>query len=106
MEVLGWINQVAETDYHKIEHLCDGIAYCHVLDALFPGKVPLERLDFNARSRGDFARNLRIFQAAVSSCGQHVEVSVDSLSAGKYKDNLELSQWCYQLVSRTGPVSL
>ncbi len=28
MELLSWINTLVETDYQKIEHLCDGVAYC------------------------------------------------------------------------------
>jgi hypothetical protein len=30
IELLLWINNLVETDYQKIENLCDGVAYCQV----------------------------------------------------------------------------
>lgn len=45
LELLAWINRISECDYPKIEMLADGIAYCHVLDALHPGAVQLKRLN-------------------------------------------------------------
>lgn len=28
LELLGWLNELAETDYPKVEQCSDGIAYC------------------------------------------------------------------------------
>jgi hypothetical protein len=35
LELLAWLNDFLETDYSKVEHLGDGIAYCQVIDALY-----------------------------------------------------------------------
>lgn len=47
LELLAWVNKISECDYPKIEMLADGIAYCHILDALHPGAVQLKRLNCN-----------------------------------------------------------
>jgi microtubule-associated protein, RP/EB family len=39
LELLAWINDLVDADYPKIEHCSDGIAYCQILDYLFPGKA-------------------------------------------------------------------
>lgn len=45
LELLNWINELVEADYPRIEALADGVAYCQVMDALFPGQVQLSRLN-------------------------------------------------------------
>jgi microtubule-associated protein, RP/EB family len=61
LELLAWINEVTECDYPKVELCSDSIGYCQVLDAIHPAAgVPLHRLNFNARNKDDFARNLKI----------------------------------------------
>ena len=54
LELLGWINDIVEADYPKVELCSDGIAYCQILDALHPGCVQLHRLNFNAKHKDDY----------------------------------------------------
>ena len=28
LELIGWLNELVETDYPKLEHCSDGIGYC------------------------------------------------------------------------------
>lgn len=34
LELLAWINEILETDYPKVEMLCDGVGYAQILDAV------------------------------------------------------------------------
>lgn len=54
LELLGWLNDLVETDYPKIELLCDGVGYAQIIDALHPGTVPLYKLNFNAKHKEDY----------------------------------------------------
>ena len=36
LELLQWINELCETDYAKIEVCSDGIAFCQIIDAIYP----------------------------------------------------------------------
>ena len=37
LELLAWLNDLIDADYPKIETCSDGIAYCQILDYLYPG---------------------------------------------------------------------
>ena len=39
LQLLEWLNAFLESDYSRVEHLKDGIAFAQVLDAVNPGKV-------------------------------------------------------------------
>jgi RP/EB family microtubule-associated protein len=47
-EIIAWINHVLKTDLSKIEQLGSGSIYCHLLDAAYPGKVPLHKVKWQA----------------------------------------------------------
>ncbi|GMF39619.1 unnamed protein product [Phytophthora lilii] len=56
-------------DYpYGIEHLADGIAYCQIFDALYPGKVHLQQLNFEARTEMEFERNLKVLRRTFHIC--------------------------------------
>ena len=48
------------------------------MDSIVPGEVPLHRLEFDARTAGDCARNLRVFANALKKLGIQKEARVAS----------------------------
>ena len=49
IELLAWLNELLQVNYTKVEQCASGAAYCQIIDAVFPGKVPLSKVNFNAR---------------------------------------------------------
>jgi hypothetical protein len=43
-------------------------SYAQVLDALYPGRAHLGRLNFNAKRYDEKLSNMRLFEAALASC--------------------------------------
>lgn len=103
LELLAWYNDVLETDYAKVEHLADGIAYAQLFDAIFPGKVPLHKINFHCRTDDDNARNLAVLAHAFARLGVPRVIPVDRLSKGRFGDNLEFAQWCFDYLQKTLP---
>jgi len=89
LELLAWLNEMAESDYPKVELCSDGVAYCQILDAIHPGVVPLYRLNFNAKNKDDFTRNLKVLEDCVNKLKLSKQISVASLSNGKFQSNMD-----------------
>ena len=37
-DMLAWVNGCLQSNYGKIEELCNGAAYCQFMDMMFPGE--------------------------------------------------------------------
>lgn len=103
LELLAWLNDFVETDYSKIEQCCDGIGYAQVIDAIHPGLVPLQKLDFNAKHKEDYERNLRIIDKTLSKLKLAKSVPFNQLSNGKFQANMEFVQWLYSYTTKNAP---
>lgn len=78
LELLAWVNEAADTDYPKVEMCSDAIAYCQVLDAIHPqANVPLHKLNFNARNKDDFARNLKVLDDVLTKLKVNKRIQID-----------------------------
>ena len=89
LELLSWINEVTETDYPKIELCSDGIAYCQVIDALHPGSILLHKLNFNAKHKDDYTRNIKVLEEAVHKLKLQKQISIPNLANGKFQHNMD-----------------
>lgn len=91
--ILRWLNDLLGLSYTKIEQTASGVAACHVFDALFPGMLKLEKVNFSARRDYEYVVNYKVLQAAFSRIGIEKQIDVERLIKGKYQDNLEFIQW-------------
>lgn len=98
LEVLKWINAFVGTDYVKIEHLCDGIAYCRIFNKLHPGTLQMKRLMRRAKYQEHFLRNLGVLKTGLHRCGVNKDVPIKRLANGRFQDNYEFAQWSIQYV--------
>lgn len=48
-EIINWLNSILELKTEKIEQLGNAAAYCQVIEHLFPGSVPLQKVQWNAK---------------------------------------------------------
>ena len=52
-DILAWVNRCLQSisvRYSKIEQLCSGVAYCVVMDMLFPGCIPMKKVKLQAKA--------------------------------------------------------
>jgi len=47
-ELLNWIREFLQMDVPKVETLACGAHYCQLLDALSPGSIKMNRVNFDA----------------------------------------------------------
>jgi len=63
----------------------DGVAFCQLLDAVYPGRVPLHRLDFNAQYVEAKERNLRVMRDTLGKLEIEVNVDLPGIANGKFQ---------------------
>jgi RP/EB family microtubule-associated protein len=91
--LLKWLNDFFEIGYTKVEQTCTGAIHCQILDAIFPGKVALHKVNFDAKHDYEYVQNFKILQEVFNKMEVTRHVDVEKLIKGKYQDNLEMLQW-------------
>lgn len=92
-ELLAWLNSFYKFSYDKIEQVCTGAAHCQIVDSLFPGQVPLHKVNFSAKFDYEYIKNYKILQEVFNKLNINKVIDVNKLIKGKYQDNLEFLQW-------------
>lgn len=92
-ELLTWLNDLLQLGYTKVEQTCSGASHCQVMDAIYPGKVPLSKVNFNAKFEYEYVKNYKVLQEIFNKVGVERFIDVQKLIKGKYQDNLEFLQW-------------
>lgn len=91
--MLDWVNSFFQLSYAKIEDVSSGALHCQILDCLFPGKVPLHKVNFNAKFEHEFVNNFKILQVVFTNEKINKPVDVPKLVKAKFQDNFEFLQW-------------
>merc|ERR1711988_604952 len=92
-EILDWLNTTFQVNVQKIEELGSGAMYCQIVDAVFPGSVPLHKVKFAAKLEPEFISNFKVLQTALNKHKIDRYVEVDKLVKKSYQHNLELAQF-------------
>jgi len=92
-ELLNWLNELLSLGYTKVEQTASGAAHCQIMDAIYPGKVPLHKVNFNAKFDYEFVKNFKVLQEIFNKVGIEKYIDVQKIIKAKYQDNLEFLQW-------------
>ena len=77
----------------KVEQLGSGAVYCQIFDVIYPGIIPMSRVNWKANTWNEFLANFKILQQGFDKIGVDKEMPVSKLTKAKYMDNLEFAQW-------------
>mmetsp|Transcript_33011 Transcript_33011/g.40526 ORF Transcript_33011/g.40526 Transcript_33011/m.40526 type:complete len:353 (+) Transcript_33011:295-1353(+) len=91
--ILEWLNDVCCLNLAKIEQTASGAVALQVFDAMFPGSVPMQKVNWGAKSDYEYVQNYKILQAVFLKVKVDKTVPVDRLVRARYQDNLEFMQW-------------
>lgn len=92
-DLMNWVNKLLSIEVTMIEQLGTGAVYCQIVDAMFPGKVAMQRVNWKAKNEWEFINNYKILQQSFNKCKIQKHIEIEKLSKSKYQDNLEFIQW-------------
>lgn len=94
-ELLAWINNTLHLEITGIEQAKTGAIFCQLLDAAYPGKVKMNKVNWSAKSEPEYISNFKIFQQGLIENNIDKPINIDRLVKGKNKELIELLQWIY-----------
>jgi len=92
-DLLAWLNDTFGFGFDRIEQTCTGACACQIMDCLYPGVVPLGKVNFEAKFDYEYIKNYKILQGVFTKLNIPKVIEVNKLIKGKYQDNLEFLQW-------------
>jgi len=92
-ELLTWLNDLLQLNYTKIEQCGTGAALCQIMDSIYPGDVPLRRVNFTTNLEYEYIQNFKILQQVFDKHGIQKAIPVQRLMKCRFQDNLEFLQW-------------
>lgn len=92
-ELLQWANELLDLNLTKVEQWATGAVYVQIIDAIYPGTIPFNKVNWQAKHEYEFVNNYKILQKAFEKNGITRHIEVTKLVKAKYQDNLEFMQW-------------
>lgn len=92
-EIVDWVNETLGLTITKIEDTAFGAIACQVFDIIYPGQLPMSKVNWAAKASHEYIPNYKLMQTVMTK--NHIDkfVDVDRLIKGRYQDNLEFMQW-------------
>eukprot|EP00429_Kryptoperidinium_foliaceum_P000171 CAMPEP_0176019514 /NCGR_PEP_ID=MMETSP0120_2-20121206/9429_1 /TAXON_ID=160619 /ORGANISM="Kryptoperidinium foliaceum, Strain CCMP 1326" /LENGTH=356 /DNA_ID=CAMNT_0017352591 /DNA_START=47 /DNA_END=1117 /DNA_ORIENTATION=- len=104
MELLEFFNNLLDLHLAKIEETASGAIACQLTEYIYPGSVPMSKVNWEAKADYEFVNNYKLLQKAFSKHKVQRHVDVDKLIRAKYQDNLEFCQWLKAFYDQSGVV--
>lgn len=101
-ELLDFFNNLLDLNFQKIEQTASGAMACQICDIIFPGSIPMQKINWSAKSDYEFIQNYKLLQNAFDKHNVARHVDVPKLIRAKYQDNLEFCQWLKAFYDQTG----
>nr|CCA16473.1 conserved hypothetical protein [Albugo laibachii Nc14] len=95
LELLMWLNRKIDSDYIKLEELADGVAYCKILNMLYPEHRILQKMRHNAQDLTSKEHNFREIERLFHSCDIRKDVPIQKLCAGVFQAHFEFLHWMH-----------
>jgi len=102
-EIVDWVNETLQLSLSKVEQTASGAVACQLLDRIYPGKVPLSKVNWDAKLDYEFLANYKVLQNAFTKLKIDKQLPVERLVRAKYQDNLEFMQWFKRFYELNNP---
>ncbi|KAJ3444709.1 microtubule-associated protein rp/eb family member [Anaeramoeba flamelloides] len=92
-QLIKWINKLVGVNYYKLEDCKNGVAYCRVMNKLFPSVLSLSKINQMPTQDFEINRNYKVLQTAFQKIGVRKPIEISQLVKGVHKSHLSFLQW-------------
>ena len=78
-EILDWLNDTLKLSFSKVEQTAFGGVAVQLLDIMYPGQVPIHKVNWSAKGSHEFVSNYKIIQNTFAKLKIEKYVDVDKL---------------------------
>ena len=78
--LLEWVKNAFKISIDKVEQACTGALYCQIIDSCHPGKVKMNKVNWEATFDNEYLNNYKILQEAFQECGIKKNIDTRDLS--------------------------
>lgn len=68
---------MTKLDLTKAEELASGAVFCQILDLIYDGMVPMQKVNWTSDKSSDFLANFEVFNQSLGKFKVHREVNVN-----------------------------
>lgn len=86
-ELLDFFNDLLDLNLTKIEQTAPGAIACQLTELIFPGSIPMSKVNWEAKSDYEFVQNYKLLQNAFNKHNVQRHVDVDKLIRGAPKNH-------------------
>lgn len=80
-----------------------GVAYCQILEIIFPNCINLKRIKMSAKLEHECFHNMKLFQSGLTRLKLDKTVPIERLIKGRFQDNFEFLQWLKKCFDSKAP---
>lgn len=75
-DIVRWINHTLQLEMTEVEQLGTGAIYCQLFDSLYPGRVPMGKINWRAKQEYEFIQNFKLLQSVLDRVGIDKKIEV------------------------------
>lgn len=92
---LAWAGSLLKLDLTTLDQLASGAVFCQLIDVIYNGMVPMDKVNWTSDKTTDFVANFELLKAVFTKFAIAKELSVERLVSGDRADLFGLLQWTH-----------
>lgn len=92
---LSWAGSLLKLELNSLDQLASGAVYCQLLDIIYNGMVPMDRVNWTSDKPADFITNFELLKGLFTKFSINRDFNIEKLVSGDRSELFTLLQWIH-----------